>query len=496
MIFLDLQFRKDLISYLRTIANETDSREQTQEVRLPDGMPDIGHVLASYGQVLIRGKEWRSSGVGVNGGVMVWVLYAPEDGSGLQCVEAWIPFQMKWELDTMASDGVIYICPMLESVDARSIAARKLMVRACVGVTMQAKRTEQAEIYLPDKLPEDICILQNTYPMQLPVEGGEKAFSMEEMLTPPGSVPQIEKILYYDLSVSSAEQRILADKLVFRGMAQLDITYLDTMGKVGKWNCEIPFSQYAELKEDRSDHAQSRMIFAVTNLELEKTGDGQLVLKAGLLGQYVVCDQNEIPVVEDAYSPRRSVLLQKVPVRLPALLDSVEDTIYAQQSGETVDGDWVDLTFYPAIPRIYHDSDGISGALFGTFSVLYEDEQGHLQGIAKPWEGTWELPSDPDIETELTLSCGNVSMNGDLSAELKLEGMLFADRDISAVAGLDVGEPEEPNPDRPSLILRRMGEQSLWEVAKSAGSTVEAILKANNLTKPPEEDKMLLIPIQ
>ena len=32
------------------------------------------------------------------GGMMVWVLYAPEDGSPERCIEGWIPFQMRWDL--------------------------------------------------------------------------------------------------------------------------------------------------------------------------------------------------------------------------------------------------------------------------------------------------------------------------------------------------------------------------------------------------------------
>ena len=52
-------------------------KEETQEYKLPDGMPDIGRVIAAWGQVVLRGKEWRSRHIGISGGVMLWVLYAP-----------------------------------------------------------------------------------------------------------------------------------------------------------------------------------------------------------------------------------------------------------------------------------------------------------------------------------------------------------------------------------------------------------------------------------
>jgi hypothetical protein len=53
----------------------------------------------------------------------------------------------------------------------------------------------------------------------------------------------------------------------------------------------------------------------------------------------------------------------------------------------------------------------------------------------------------------------------------------------------------QPDPHRPSLILRRANGEDLWTIAKNCGSTVEAIEKANGLQQAPMPDQMLLIPI-
>ena len=81
--------------------------EQTQELRLPEGMPGAAQILGTWGQVILRGKEWRGDQAACNGGVMAFVLYAPEDGSGPRVLESWIPFQMKWELPDNAPEGTM-----------------------------------------------------------------------------------------------------------------------------------------------------------------------------------------------------------------------------------------------------------------------------------------------------------------------------------------------------------------------------------------------------
>ena len=66
---------------------------------------------------------------------------------------------------------------------------------------------------------------------------------------------------------------------------------------------------------------------------------------------------------------------------------------------------------------------------------------------------------------------------------------------IPMVTSLEVGEMQEPDPRRPSLILRRKGSDTLWELAKKNGTTVAAIQEANRLDAEPEATQMLLIPI-
>ena len=245
---MELQFNKTVIPCLRTVAREVQTQEQTQEVRLSDGMPDVGRVLSSWGQVLLRGKEWRGGGAGASGGIMVWVLYVPEDGSEPRCVETWLPFQIKWDFPDFGRDGTLCVSPLLRSVDARILSARKLMVRATVSVLGQAMVPCEGELYTPAELPEDVYVLKNTYPIQIPAETGEKMFNLDESLTLPASVPELAKVIRYTLNPVLTDSKVVADKLVMRGVANLDLLYRGVDGQLHSWRWEIPFSQYAEVK--------------------------------------------------------------------------------------------------------------------------------------------------------------------------------------------------------------------------------------------------------
>ena len=63
------------------------------------------------------------------------------------------------------------------------------------------------------------------------------------------------------------------------------------------------------------------------------------------------------------------------------------------------------------------------------------------------------------------------------------------------VTAVTLGEKKPMDPHRPSLILRRAGEDDLWNLAKKCGSTVEAIREANGLQEEAAPDRLLLIPV-
>ena len=96
---MELQFQSSTCRCLKAAARQVHNTELTQEVRLSDGMPDIGRILTTWGQIVLRSKEWQGDLVAVSGGIMVWILYAPEDGTPPRCLDAWVPFQLKWDLE-------------------------------------------------------------------------------------------------------------------------------------------------------------------------------------------------------------------------------------------------------------------------------------------------------------------------------------------------------------------------------------------------------------
>lgn len=498
---MEVKFIKKTLKCLRPFFSQIHTQEQTQEIRLPDAYPDIGKILGCWGQVLMRGKEWRTTSMGANGGIMSWVMYAPEDGTQPRVVDVWIPMQCRWDFPENADDGVMVLRPILTNLDGRGISARKIMVRACVDTFAQAMRKETMEVPAPAQVPEDLQLLTRSYPMELPVEAGEKQVQMEENLSMPGNLPPIHKIIHYNMSPSIIEQKVLGNRLVFRGQNRVDMMYMTEDGSVNQWETEVPFSQYTELDNDYGPNASAWIMPILTAMEMDLGEEQQLNIRAGIAAQYTIFDRSVLDVVEDAFSPTRDVTPKIEEMQFPVLLDSIAMEMQAEGTLNEDAERILSASSYGEYPTIYMGNDGMQIRMDGQFQTLYQNAEGQMAGDGMRFNSSVPFSSAMENQTYLWMGSSakpEISPNGDgfsVRSTYPVTVQVYSGQTIPVVTELEIGEQRQPDPDRPSIILRRAGEEGLWAIAKGCGSTVAAIQEANQLTGEPEHGQMLLIPI-
>ena len=497
----EVRFARQEVPYLDKVLEEARSQELTQELRLPEGMPDVGKVLGAWGQPILRSKEWNGSCASASGGMQVWILYTPGDGSSEQCMEGWIPFQMRWDLPPERMEGKLNIRCLPRFVDARSVTPRKLMIRAGLGVLAGGWVPSLAEVFTPERETEGVELRQHTWPVQLAAEAGEKAFALEEELTLPSSMPVPEKILFCRMEPKIREQRVVGDRLAFRGSGNLHMLCRSGDGQIYGWESELPFSQLAELDRAYGPDARAELTLAMTALEPELLEENRLRIRCGITGQYIISQQQMLPLADDAYSPHRFIEMEQREMELPVVLEERTESLSAELELDA-DADMVaSITFLPDIPRQKRTEEGLEIRLPGQFQVLYYTPGCVLQGTVGRWEGKLSLPAGEETIFWMTPETGEPARGRSAGGKLLLNAVsnvamnARARQSIPMVTGISLGEVREKDPERPSLILRRAGDAGLWDMAKAAGTTVDAIRRANGLTEEPAPGKMLLIPV-
>lgn len=490
---MKLQWKSEERQCLAPVLGGTQNRELTQELILPGELPDAGRVQGAWGQCILRGKQWQSTGVSCNGGAMVWVLYAPEDGTEPRVLDTWVPFQMDWEMPEGTAEGQLLAECMVRSVEARALSPRKLTVRVGVAASVRGLSPMTFRVGLPEETP-GVELRRETYPMTLYREAGEREFHLDEELTLPQTP---EKLVYYRLQPRVTDEKVLTGRLVFRGTADVHVLYRTAAGELVSAELPVSFSQFVTLEGEYGAEARGELAVCLTGAELDMVGENRLHLKCSLVSQYAVADREPVTLAEDAYSPGRELQLGWETLTLPAVLENRTESRHARQSIPVQGARVADVSFQPEPPALRDGKLSQSGSI----RLLYYREDGALETATARWEDSREMQTHENTRLHFRLPVPReVSAQPEgggvaVSMGLPLEWTATAEQTMNRLTELELGEPQPLDPERPSLILCRAGARGLWDVAKETGSTVAAIRQANALTGDPEPTRMLLIPI-
>ena len=93
---MELAFEQQRLTSLRRTAHPVLAQDQTQEIIIPDSMPDAARTLICYAEPELQSKTVRAGSLLVTGTLRTSCLYAAEDGS-VQLLTAELPFAVKPE---------------------------------------------------------------------------------------------------------------------------------------------------------------------------------------------------------------------------------------------------------------------------------------------------------------------------------------------------------------------------------------------------------------
>ena len=187
-------------------------------------------------------------------------------------------------------------------------------------------------------------------------------------------------------------------------------------------------------------------------------------------------------------------------MQLPVMLEEYQQSLPAEQTVPQK-GKTVDITFLQDHPYRMPGNEDVTLGIPGAFQLLSYDEDGALQYTLARWEGQLQLPGEDNavlMTAVLPADKPQSAFDGSgmlLSTNIQIPTVPICMVGIPLASGLELGEITPADPGRPSLILRRAGEDSLWDLAKKTGSTVERIREVNKLDTEPAPEQMLLIPV-
>lgn len=500
---MELSVQSQSYHFLRNIVQEVRFQEETAEMIVPDSCPDISSIVDCSAEAILRGKDCRDGGVTIAGGVKGGVICIPEDQSHPRHMEVYIPFAVKFDHPALTPHGQVLCSVRVCSVDARMINSRKVMLRVNLGCEITVYENCSDAQY---QLEEDIPGLQTktaSYTTLIPLETGEKSFSVGDTIEMPLGRPPVSEVYGLRCRAEVTDEKLVGNKAVFKGVLRYRMLYLSENGMLYAHEETIPFSQYCEMGMDYDEETvHTKLMITGYDLQTPVGDDEHYTVTVNILAQCVVSGLKTVRLIEDAYSTKGRLLPQWKEFELEGSLDrhTATQTVRHRLSGGV--RDVLDVSIYYDYPVVIRETDKSTVKVPMTVRVLGYDESGNLVSLASKLESAYDIAlfcgagchafADPVGEISAAADAGGV----ETKCSVRLDVLCCSQEKLRTMCA-GVIEDLDTEDMRPALIVRKVGKNvPLWEIAKAYRTTVEDILKANQLdSEELDQDSMLLLPV-
>lgn len=500
---MQLPLKRNEISCYETVLSTEVCQEETFETIVPDACPDIERVLETSARAQMTSKVAKDGMAVISGQICATVLYLPEGGQGVCHVTVKIPFDMQLACQALTTKGEIRACLRVKCAQARALNPRKMLVRAEVIADLQCFE------------PENLCLCcevdDSENGMQtLPAERmlfrttnlAEKPFTFEEMLRFPSGY----ELLTTRGHAACSEMKLIGNKLVFKGNVEMQFLLCGQAGELEVARHQLPFSQIIEMEQVGQD-AISDVAVEITDLEILSfdASSGEMEVRLQLLAQALVRCHCMVKYIQDVYSTACEAEVESTLYSMPELVDWTSRPQNIRELVETgaavrqvIDG-WVS---YSKLDQ-QRQGEQIVLSCEVLLQVIYLDDNGQVQSVSRktPVALRLDAPSGATCNASIKTvgECYFTATAGGIEVRLvaEIQSLLVMQTKVPAVSGCTLGQQRKrAQGDSASVILRLAApNETLWDIAKSYGTTAQEIVKANELEEGNlPHGKMLLIP--
>lgn len=508
---MELELQQEHFACYHASTQLCDTHEETLETIVPDYCPDIARIVDASGCLFLRKYELTDGKVSVSGSIKMTLLYMAEDG--IRSLDYAIPLDYTLE-ERLSGASEVMLEGKVDSCEVRMLNPRKVFSRISVKVcvTPYAPATITACGGVVEKEKYKVETLSETHEVSLIQAVREKDFVFSEEVVLSSAKEPIRDILRAKSKLRVTECKSVGSKLILKGIACLDMLYLTQGGTLAQLSSELPFSQIIDGPDDGGGELSCDASLRLTSCEIRigsenAPDDAHTVSIKLMISAFVLLRKTQkICCIADLYSTAYDLNAKSEQVQLSPCPETFVRTQTVREQIET--GVAVqsilcaDVSFGSAA-LVQSDAGSSTLRTSALIKVLYLDESGSPL-LA---ERRVEVTLDTDVPAALGALVRCVCA-GDVSASISANGIEVRFPTeftlISSVApcypclmALSAEQRKEPEGETPSLVLRMLKRgESLWNLAKQYRTTVDEILKANELTEEAAAaiGQMLLIP--
>lgn len=498
---MKIETLKKSICINRIVTQKTERFTLEEDVIIPDIKPDILKPISTSGNVCIYKKEVLDGKVKLEGNVNVYLIYlADSEKDNIRGINTNIDFkeiiECREALDGMSVNEKVKI----KSIECKVLNGRKINLKVELEIEITLYANEDLDIVNDVQNIQDIQEIRKNVKFNSVVgSNSTKTYAKETIKIDTGDT--FAEILRVDISIINKDNKMSYNKILAKADADVKVMYLTEDNRIRNVEEKIPIMGFVEMQNISEDDICDTK-YTIKNIIVKPNSedDHSIYVEIELDVSCNAIKQEEIEILEDLYSP--SMNLEFNSRNIVTMVDKKnQNDIYEirekMQIPELAGEQIRDIRVTPIINNetVSRGKIKYDGEIKVDF-LITSNNQTTVESLTKTIpimyvmdydEVTEKSKVDTNVEIamqDFVIEDSEVTLNINLNFEVSQYNQI----NMNVIEEVNMGDENcNENPYSMTIYFVKPGD-TLWKIAKKYKSTIDDIVRLNEIDDPTKID--------
>lgn len=460
---------------------------------VPDSKPDVLNTICTSGVVCIYKKEVLDEKIRIDGNINTYIMYLSEDEQDrVRGVNTSLDFSEIIQI-TEATQGMeCELEAKIKSMESRVINGRKIGIKATLEINCRIYSKEEISIVSDIQNSEGMQMLKESLTVNSLVgSGSTKVYAKDTIAV--NNVDNIAEILKTDINICDKDVKISYNKILTKAEAKINILYLTEDNRISSVTTKIPVVGFIDIPNVTENNICD-MNYEIKNmvLKLNAIEEHSMYIEIEIETQAYVYEEKQITFIQDLYSPTEKLEYNKKQVTTMMQKKNITEIMQIREKVE-VEGlenkNILDVKITSVLEKETKFSNKImyEGNMELEFIIASQDMRVSMQKAKIPFEFAINGVEDGEnantkLETEIQNQDFIIQEGGIVTSNIdtKMNLQTYKTAKLNVMNEIQTtGEREEEDYSILMYIVKK--DDTLWNIAKQFGSTVDDIARTNGI---------------
>lgn len=495
--------KKEQLNINKLIAEKRQIIEAEGDMIVPDSKPDVLNTICTSGVVSIYKKEAQNGRIRVDGTVNTYIMYIPdEENDTVRGLNTSIDFSENIDIDNCLEGMNVIACARIKSIDTKVINGRKIGIKATIELTLKIFSSEEIEVVNEINGENDIQFLKEDLKLNSLVGTGQTKISAKETIQLENG-DNFGEMLKVQISILDKDVKISYNKILTKADIEIRLMYLTEENRIKTIVYKTPLVGFIDIPNVAEGNICD-VNYQIKNVVIKPNSQEEhsIYVEVEVEVNANVYEEKQINLIQDLYSPTQNIkFVQK---QITGISDKQNRTDVKQIREKVNLGNLDDLSLLDvdAFASITNENKINSKILYEAelnLRFIFKNSQNQIiiKEAKIPFEYILDnLQNGEELQTNCAMNIKNkdfiIQDGGDINCnvDLNTDTDLYRTAIVNVIDSIeDDGECDSPNYSLIIYIVQKG--DTLWNIAKRFGSTIDGILSVNEI-----EDKDKIMPGQ